>query len=173
MSGKGEEESRLGSRLARQRPGLPRAAHICAFLSIHIPWLDSRGQSPCPFTGDSSLLHSARGGPRILPGSASCQTSAEGMQKAMSSEPSGAWPAWACTVRGRTSGCCLAWAPPSLLPAGPQATISQLLQLQYLPISPSSFSRTRVRHKLLFVFTGAGELHVHCELTSLPVRCHL
>lgn len=55
MSGKGEEESRPGSRLARHRPGLPRAAHICAFLSIHIPWLDSRGQSPCPSLGTAAF----------------------------------------------------------------------------------------------------------------------
>lgn len=142
MSGKGEEESRLGSRLARQRPGLPRVAHICVFLSIHIPWLDSRGQSPCPSLGTAAFYTQPEGGQEFWLAQPPVRPQQRGMQKAMSSEPSGAWPAWACTLRGRTSGCCLVWAPPSLLLTGPRATVSQALQLQYLPISPSSFSRT-------------------------------
>lgn len=61
---------------ARLRAGLPeardcRAAHVRTFLNIHIPWLISRGQDPYPSTGDGRLLHSGRGGPRILAGSAS------------------------------------------------------------------------------------------------------
>lgn len=67
---------------ARLQAGQPeaRVAQSCSCLCIsQHPHLLAGSQGPrvLPLTGDRSLLHSARGGPRILAGSASCSTSAE------------------------------------------------------------------------------------------------
>lgn len=68
MSGRGGGRVQAWLRAGQPEARDSRVPHVRTLLSIHIPWLASRGQGPHPSTGDSCRLHSARGGPRILAG---------------------------------------------------------------------------------------------------------
>lgn len=127
---------RPGSRLASQRPGSPKAAHISAFLSIHISWLAPRGQGPCPSMGTTAFSTQPEGGQEFWLAQPPAGPPQRGTQRAVSSKPSGACPAWAYRVRGRTSRLLPGMGAPIPVPAGPPAPVSQPCSRSALPTAP-------------------------------------